>query len=83
MTPAKTKDREEMNRGLVSFTVLSRGIARASLFLFRSLLLSGFLFALFLLPGIVAFKYICHSEFFLSLRFYLVQNPRTLVRDQS
>jgi hypothetical protein len=30
MMPAKTKDREEMNSGLVTFAVLSRGIAWTS-----------------------------------------------------
>src|SRR6266496_1938437 len=44
----KTEDREEMNSGLVTFAVLSRGIAWASLLLFRSFLLSGFLWSGFL-----------------------------------
>jgi hypothetical protein len=54
MTLAKTEDREEMNSGLVTFAVLSRGIAWASLLLFRSLLLSGFLWSSFLFSFVPA-----------------------------
>ncbi len=83
----KTEDREEMNSGLVTFAVLSRGIAWASLLLFRSFLLSGFLwsgflwssflFALLLRRRLAALNYIStHFEFSFPLRIVLGPNPR-------
>ena len=70
---------------LVTFAVLNRGIAlaKARLFLFSGLLLSGFLWSSFLLAlllflGIVAFKYVStHCEFSFLLSLYLGQDPKT------
>ena len=80
MTLAGIEDREEMNSGLITFAVLSRGgIAWAwPLLLLRGLLLSSFLFALLLL-GLAAFENIftcTHFEFSFLLGLCLVQNPR-------
>jgi len=85
MTLAKTEDREEMNSGLVTFAVLSRGLASASLFLFRGLLLSGFLwrsflFALLLLRRLAAFNYVStHFGFSFLLNYIWSKSDNTCV----
>lgn len=77
-------------QGPVTFAVLNRGKLpglQARLFLFRGLLLCGFLrcgflFALLFLLGIVAFKYVAHFELSFLLGLYPVENPRTLAPDK-